>query len=205
MPAAGRQPWTTATSTASPLPTATATRTPTATATRTPTVTATRTPTATPTAGSTATPTPTVTPGGGAPRAWPDTSSGVHVFNDQLSQGMTQAQVQFIATHYAGTQKMIRSEADRLRAVNPNFLILHYRLGHGPATAPFRTVASPPAAGCAHHRRQRLGAGMAGQRRGAEPWFFHWPETGGPRVLNCDKGLVPGGIEQQRLALLLAS
>jgi hypothetical protein len=64
-------------------------------------------------------------------RPWPDTASGIHVFNDQLPSGMSDAQVRFAARHYDGTQKMLRSEADRLRAIDPGFLILHYRLGEG--------------------------------------------------------------------------
>src|SRR5690348_13490255 len=64
-------------------------------------------------------------------RPWPSTASGIHVFNDQLASGMSDAQVRFAARHYDGTQKMVRSEADRLRATNPRFLILHYRLGEG--------------------------------------------------------------------------
>lgn len=77
--------------------------------------------------------TPTVAPAS-APeqtaqrRAFPDTTNGIHVFNDQLSN-LTEAQRRFVTTHYAGTQKMKRSDADHLRALNPGFLILHYRLG----------------------------------------------------------------------------
>jgi hypothetical protein len=70
-------------------------------------------------------------PSGTQPRPLPDTTDGVHVFNDQLPGWMSDAQVAFAATHYAGTQKMTRVEADRLRAVNPEFVILHYRLGIG--------------------------------------------------------------------------
>ena len=176
-----QQPWNTTTPTVTPTP-ATATPTP------TPTPTATRTPTATPTAGSTATPTPTATSGGGAPRAWPDTSSGVHVFNDQLSQGMTQAQVQFAATHYAGAQKMIRSEADRLRAVNPNFLILHYRLGHGLGYRAVQNGCQPTGGWLYIIEGNAWVQEWPGNGVVQEPWFFHWPETGGPRVLNCDWG-----------------
>ena len=44
---------------------------------------------------------------------------------------MPDALVQFCATHYDGCQKMLRSDANLLRDYNPNFLILHYRLGLG--------------------------------------------------------------------------
>jgi len=53
-----------------------------------------------------------------AARPWPDTTSGVYVFNDQLTSAMNPALTQFCATHYAGCQKMIRSDA--LRAYNAN-------------------------------------------------------------------------------------
>src|SRR4051794_33211995 len=64
-------------------------------------------------------------------RPWPNSASGIHVFNDQLASGMSDAQVRFAARHYDGAQKLLRSEAGRLRAVNPRFLVLHYRLGEG--------------------------------------------------------------------------
>lgn len=65
------------------------------------------------------------------PRPWPDTSNGIYVFNDQIADYITGAQTFFAATHYSGCQKVIRFFADSLRIHNPNFLILHYRLGLG--------------------------------------------------------------------------
>lgn len=65
------------------------------------------------------------------PRPWQDTTAGVHVFGDQLPSWMDVPLMQFVATHYAGTQKIPRSQADQLRALNPEFMILHYRLGIG--------------------------------------------------------------------------
>ena len=63
-------------------------------------------------------------------RTVPDTSYGIHIWNDQLlAREMTDAQLRFAATHYDGTQKILRSYADQFRSYNPNFLILHYRLG----------------------------------------------------------------------------
>ncbi len=71
---------------------------------------------------------PTVTPG--TPRPFPDTSGGIFVFNDQLATwDMTEAQFQFAATHYVGTQKVTRADARHLRQYNPNLIVLHYRLG----------------------------------------------------------------------------
>lgn len=63
-----------------------------------------------------------------ASRAIPDTSTAVHVWDDQLPDSMTDAQVRFVAGHVDGTQKVSRQTAERLRAVNPGFLVLHYRL-----------------------------------------------------------------------------
>jgi hypothetical protein len=72
-------------------------------------------------------------------RVWPDTASRIIPYNDQVGDGglttqgngtpFTEAQIQFFATHYAGTQKMTTAAAETLRQYNPNFLIMHYRLG----------------------------------------------------------------------------
>ena len=65
-----------------------------------------------------------------AARSFPDTTDGIFVFNDQLATwDMTEAQFQFAATHYVGSQKLIVSATRHLRQYNPNFLVLHYRLG----------------------------------------------------------------------------
>jgi hypothetical protein len=73
-----------------------------------------------------------------ARRPIPDTSAAVHVWDDQLPDSMTDAQVRFVARHVDGTQKVSRQTAERLRAVNPGFLVLHYRLGIGDGPVPFR-------------------------------------------------------------------
>lgn len=62
-------------------------------------------------------------------RTFPDTTSTIGVFVDQLPGGMTAAQNLFAATHYAGTQKLTTTWIDPIRAYNPNFLMLQYRLG----------------------------------------------------------------------------
>lgn len=65
-------------------------------------------------------------------RTFPDTLENIHVFNDQLAVWeMSEAQFEFAATHYVGTQKVFASDARRFRAHNPNFIILNYRLGLG--------------------------------------------------------------------------
>lgn len=65
-------------------------------------------------------------------RSFPDTTDGIHVFNDQLATWeMSESQFEFAATHYDGTQKVFASDARRLRASNPKFIVLNYRLGMG--------------------------------------------------------------------------
>ncbi|HKO27261.1 MAG TPA: putative glycoside hydrolase [Solirubrobacteraceae bacterium] len=73
-----------------------------------------------------------------ARRPIPDTSAAVHVWDDQLPDSMTDAQVRFVARHVDGTQKVSRQTASRLRATDPGFLVLHYRLGIGDGPVPFR-------------------------------------------------------------------
>lgn len=121
-----------------------------------------------------------------AVRPWPDTSRGVHVFNDQLIQGMTDAQVQFAATHYAGTQKMILSEADRLRAVNPSFMILHYRLGLGLGFREVENGCEPTGGYIYIVEGNNWVREWPGNATTAPGWFFPWSDQS--RVLNCDWG-----------------
>jgi hypothetical protein len=71
-------------------------------------------------------------------RPLPDTSNGVHVWSDQFTNGMTDAQVRFVARHEDGTQKIGPRDAARLRRHNPRFQVLHYRLGIGAGPVVFR-------------------------------------------------------------------
>ena len=61
-------------------------------------------------------------------RAFPDTSRRIAIFADQLPGNMTEAQRQFAARHYAGSQKLTLDQSAPLRAINPGFLVLHYHL-----------------------------------------------------------------------------
>ena len=70
-------------------------------------------------------------------RHFPDTRSGIHLFSDQLQDGMTISQYSFAANRYAGCQKMRLSDVRKLRLYNPNFIVLHYQLGCGNGPAPF--------------------------------------------------------------------
>jgi hypothetical protein len=100
-------------------------------------------------------------------RPIPDTAGAVHVWQDQLPDSMTDAQIRFVARHVDGTQKVSLGTAQRLRAINPGFLVLYYRLGIGDGPVPFR-----------------LGDGWAsdyGSVRHHDSWFW---QSGGRRVLN---------------------
>jgi hypothetical protein len=61
-------------------------------------------------------------------RSFPDTFSSIAILTDQLPSGMPAAQQQFAATHYVGTEKQLLPDTQALRAINPNFLVLHYHL-----------------------------------------------------------------------------
>lgn len=134
---------------------------------------------------------PFITRADGAPvvdtrRPWRDTTTGIHVFNDQLASALSDAQWQFAATHYVGTQKMTRANADRLRALNPNFLILHYRLGHGLGYRAITGGCSPTG----DYLRIIEGNSWVQEWNPAaqENWFAHYPEASTTRVLQCDWG-----------------
>ena len=61
-------------------------------------------------------------------RPWPDSTAQTRVLADQLPNGLTTGQRQFVATHMVGTQKLTLAESQPLRALAPNFLVLHYHL-----------------------------------------------------------------------------
>jgi hypothetical protein len=101
-----------------------------------------------------------------ARRPIPDTSGAVHVWDDQLPDSMTPAQIRFVARHVDGMQKVSLATARRLRAFNRGFLVLYYRLGIGDGPVPFR-----------------LNGGWSsdyGSVRRHDSWFWH---MNGRRVL----------------------
>lgn len=103
---------------------------------------------------------PPVQPFPGPPIDWlPDTSERIQLFADQLHPGYSDALVRFVATHYAGTQKMLRADNDRFRRVNPRWVLLHYRLGS----------SSGPALYIRHNRWQSDWAEVTRH----ESWFLH--------------------------------
>jgi Hypothetical glycosyl hydrolase family 15 len=60
-------------------------------------------------------------------RSFPDTNATIAIFTDQLP-AMNAAQTEFAATHYVGTQKQLLPVTQALRAITPDFLVLHYHL-----------------------------------------------------------------------------
>lgn len=136
----------------------------------------------------------TVTPPGTRPRPWPDTSRGIHVFNDQLPPGLSEPLRRFSATRYAGTQKMLRRDADALRAINPELVILHYRLGHAIGYRTPDSACQPTGGWIGIVEGDQWVQEWPGDGVVAESWLVHHPEAGGPRVFNCDWGWYLGAI-----------
>jgi hypothetical protein len=66
--------------------------------------------------------------GTAAKRPWPDSTAKTLILADQLPGGLTAAQQQFVVAHMVGTQKLTVAQAQPLRALAPNFLVLHYHL-----------------------------------------------------------------------------
>lgn len=66
-------------------------------------------------------------PRAAAKREFPDTSSRIAILTDQLS-GPNAEQIRFAATHFVGSQKLSLDQSRALRRINPNFLVLHYKL-----------------------------------------------------------------------------
>ncbi len=65
------------------------------------------------------------------------TNDTVAPFADQPEfSSMSDAQIQFFAQNFYGTQKLYANQISQLRAYNPNFLMLHYRLGQSAGSAP---------------------------------------------------------------------
>ena len=60
-------------------------------------------------------------------RLYPDTTASIAILADQLPT-MTAAQMQFATSHYVGTEKQLLPVTQALRALNPDFLVLHYHL-----------------------------------------------------------------------------
>jgi hypothetical protein len=61
-------------------------------------------------------------------RPWPDSTAKTRILADELPNGMTAAQRQFVVSHMVGTQKLTLVDSQPLRALAPDFLVLHYHL-----------------------------------------------------------------------------
>jgi len=59
------------------------------------------------------------------------TTGSIRVFSDQLPDGLPPALLDFAASHYAGAQKLGRMTTRELKARNPAFFAIQYRLGLG--------------------------------------------------------------------------
>jgi lysophospholipase L1-like esterase len=123
----------------------------------------------------------------GAVRPFPDTDDGIHVFNDQLAGGsMTEEQFRFAATHYAGCQKMTRTDTRHLRQYNPGFIVLHYRLGLGLGYQEADDACRPNGNWLHFIEGEEWVREWPGDEVVEEGWLFPW--AGQPRVYNCDWG-----------------
>src|SRR5262249_15363964 len=62
----------------------------------------------------------------------PSTKRYVLVWKDQLiPDGYSEAQKDWVVTHFVGTQKLFQRQIDDYRTRNPNFLMLVYHLAYG--------------------------------------------------------------------------
>lgn len=121
-----------------------------------------------------------------AQRIFPSTASRLRVLNDQLATwSMSEAQFAFAASHYVGTQKVRRSEARHLRTYNPDFLVLHYRLGQALGHSYPSAACAPTAAMIQIVRGDAWVQEWPGDAGVVESWFFH---QGGQRVFSCSNG-----------------
>jgi hypothetical protein len=119
-----------------------------------------------------------------APLPFPDTSDGIHLFNDQLATWeMTEAQFEFAAIHYDGSQKVFASDARRLRIYDPGFIVLDYRLGLGLGYRKTTNACQPDGDWFEIIEGEKWVREYP--EKVNEEWFFKW---NGQRVLFCDWG-----------------
>src|SRR5581483_6817337 len=85
----------------------------------------------------------------------PNTTVGIHVFSDQLPDGLSPPLLRFAATHYAGAQKLGLTETKALKKINPRFFMIQYRLA--------------------------LGLGYSTSIRFGDAWPREWPANPQPR------------------------
>jgi hypothetical protein len=119
-------------------------------------------------------------------RTFPDTTNRIVAFSDQFSTASsTDAQFQFAATHYAGAQKLLPTAASKLRTYNPDFLVMHYRLGEGLGyQAP--NSACQPDGSYIDIINGTWSQEWPGDSVVKPEWFYQY--AGQPRVYNCAWG-----------------
>ncbi|MHB8417613.1 MAG: putative glycoside hydrolase [Myxococcales bacterium] len=124
---------------------------------------------------------------GAGGRSWPDTSAAIVPFSDQFNaSSLTAAQIQFAATHYAGAQKLLLSDVQRLRQANPGFLLLHYRLGAALGYAVPDASCAPTSKYLQIIDGNQWVQEWPGDAVVQASWFF--PYAGSPRVYDCVGG-----------------
>jgi hypothetical protein len=124
---------------------------------------------------------PASAPGGpGFARPLPESNGRIRVFPDQLGQNITDAQARFAATHFVGSQKLLRRTSARIRAHNPGFLVLQYRLATGLSTAENITERDTWAADTIEP------TAPPDPRRTDEAWYLHDPPGSTTRVVHAD-------------------
>jgi hypothetical protein len=122
----------------------------------------------------------------GAQRPFPDTTNGIFVFNDQLATwDMSEAQFQFAATHYVGTQKVLRDDARHLRQYTPNFLVLHYRLGQALGHSEANASCQPTGNYFSIIDGNAWVREWPGEANVQDQWFFKYDNS---RVFSCSNG-----------------
>lgn len=68
-----------------------------------------------------------VDPEPGVSRSFPDTSSRISVFAPSLPGSLTEAQLNFVAEHFAGAEQLSGRDIAKIRLLNPSFLNLQAR------------------------------------------------------------------------------
>lgn len=106
---------------------------------------------------------------------FPDTSSSIAVLADQLPAGLTAAQQQLAATRFVGSQKLTLEISGALRAINPDFVVLHYHL-----------AMWQPAPGVNFILDGKTWGNDYPKVGGHESWFWH--TTGNKRVASVVDG-----------------
>jgi hypothetical protein len=106
---------------------------------------------------------------------FPATTSSIGVLVDQLPGGLTAAQQKLAATRFVGSQKLTLAISGALRAINPDFVVLHYHL-----------AMWQPAAGVTFLLDGKNFGNDYSKVGGHESWFWH--TTGGQRVTSVVDG-----------------